>query len=439
VARVQSVVREMIVPGATDRVQIMADTLAATFATDVRSRTAEELIDRISLYPQHPDNRLIVSHEAQCSISELSEWWDANEHGGSSVEKLKPKPLTREVKRHLESAGLHWRVHAQTEIRKFEGPCSGLDAWLQQFGELDCSTIGRKIAAKLRVISTGAFMRGAFAVRGVDLIGHRSANCYVQDDDPGGSWVEMQAILNHACQPGTVFPVHWDKDEERMTFPDVPVDEFVIYEDGLWSGNEAMRRMLAIKAASPAAPVKLRFGVVTDFGLMVLRQTIRSHGLNGRVSIDTSTPEYLRFLKADLPEPLRNGLGMEPDGYFDELHAHVEPFAFMSVADWTWTPAEIEVCERIGAQLVERWISKRTGRPAPTDKVALFALGGGRFASTVLFSRSVPKVCLPLLWLDGPVDIGGKSVTWRPLFVDARRVSEEGLLLAAGASEVRLP
>jgi hypothetical protein len=62
--------------------------------------------------------------------------------------------------------------------------------------------------------------------------------------------------------------------------------------------------------------------------------------------------------------------------------------------------------------------------------VARFALGGGGFASTTVFARSVPKVCLPMLWLDGEVSIGTRKVTWKPLFVDARRVSGTALLFA---------
>jgi hypothetical protein len=68
--------------------------------------------------------------------------------------------------------------------------------------------------------------------------------------------------------------------------------------------------------------------------------------------------------------------------------------------------------------------------------VQRFALGGGGFASTILFSRSVPKVCLPLLWLDGTVELGGRRLNWSPLFVDSRRTSEDGVMVsvASGAS-----
>jgi len=40
------------------------------------------------------------------------------------------------------------------------------------------------------------------------------------------------------------------------------------------------------------------------------------------------------------------------------------------------------------------------------------------------------------LWLDGTVEIGGKQVNWKPLFVDARRVSDGGLLLKVDVQTV---
>ncbi|MEJ7776993.1 MAG: hypothetical protein WKF52_06385 [Sphingomicrobium sp.] len=429
VAKVRTVVRELIVPDECQFVQILSDTGAATLCTDVKSRTAQDLIGRIAVYPQHEDNKLIVGHEVQCSIADLTYWWETHDFGASDVQKLKPKAVIRAVKEHLEKTGRHWRVHAMAQMRRFDGPTGNLDSWMQQFGELGCTDIGRKIAAKLRVIRTGDLARGSFATRAADLIGHRKASCYVQDDDAGGSWLEMQAILTHACPPETVFPVRWDKAVGRLFFPNVTVDEFVIHEDGLWSGREAVRRLLAIKAEPPSAPVTFRFGVVTDFGLMVARQAIRSLDLGGRVSIDASASELIGFIKHGIPATLALGLDMPSENYFAELHCHLQPFAFSISEDWT--ADEIRICEEIGRQLVRHWLSRHLIEPPSTEKVECFALGGGRFASTVVFSRSVPKVCLPLLWLDGPVELYGKHLSWKPLLVDARRVSDGSLLLAA--------
>lgn len=429
VAKVEALVREQIVPDQRDAVQILSDRKVAAFPSDVRSRTTADLIAHISTYPSHPENQLFVGHEARCSHGELSDWW-TDEFEGAAPQKLKPQALHREIKRHLEKSGRHWRVRASGEVEKFDGLRDNLETWLQQFAKLDCTPIGRKIAARLRVIRTADLPHEAFARLPADLVGQRKANCYVQDDDIGGSWLEMQALLSHACPPGTVHPVSWDKASGRMKFPDVSVDEFVIYEDGLWSGSEAVRRLRAIAQDRPSAPVILRFGVVTDFGLRVVRQAIRFLELSSCVTVDTSKAELISFVREGLPEALDLGLGMDPDAYFVALHDYVAPYAFNP--DDGWSEEEVRICETLGAQLVRVWRSRENKTPS-TEAEQRFALGGGGFASTVLFSRSVPKVCLPLLWLDGTVELGDYRLNWRPLFVDSRRMSDGGVMVAAVA------
>jgi hypothetical protein len=341
-----------------------------------------------------------------------------------------PAPAAnRTIKSHLEERGIDWRTHALAEIKKFEGPPANLDAWLQQFGELGWGAIGRKIAATLHVIRSWDLPGQPFSLGAADLVGQRQIRCYVQDEDAGGSWLEMQGILSHACPLGTVLPVRWNSTSKRLVFPDTPADEFVIFEDGLWSGREAVGRLRAIADAQPSVPVVFRFGVVTDFGLMVARHAIRSFGLAGRVYLDASSSAFIRFLGDELPERLQLGLDESPDAYFEALHRHVKPYAFSVGEDWT--SEEIDACREIGVQLANRWLSHGASEPPTPERIELFALGGGRFASTVIFSRSVPKVCLPLLWLNGPVALEGKTVNWRPLFVDARRVSDSSLLLSA--------
>jgi hypothetical protein len=429
VAAVKETIRELVVPEKRQFVEILSDAAAYDVSTDIGRKVTQNLIKKISLYPQCKDNKLIIGNETRCSIADLTGWWRTHEFGDPDVLKMKPAPLDRAVKEHLEKVGWHWRVHAEAEIAKFDGPCSKLQSWLQQFGELGCTDIGRKIAARLRVVRTGVLAQNTFIMRATDSFGQRQAHCFVRDDDAGGSWLEMQAVLVHAFPRGAVFGVNWDKEADRLLFPDASVDEFVVYEDGLWSGMEAARRIRAIRAQPPSVPVTFRFAIVTDFGLMVARHAIRSLNLSGRVTIDTSTSDLISFLRCDVPEALRYGLGMSTEDYFLALHRHVRPWAFSVGEDWT--ADDIQLCGILGEQLVHRWLSRcSTGSP-PTERVKRFALGAGGFASTVLFSRSVPKVCLPLLWLHGSVELNGKQLDWRPLFFDARRVSDGSLLLSA--------
>ena len=212
-----------------------------------------------------------------------------------------------------------------------------------------------------------------------------------------------------------------------MDFPKIEVDEFILHEDGLWTGSEAVRRLRAMQKAPPSAPVVFKYGVVSDFGIRVARQAIRSLGLKGLVSVDATASDEVAFLKDEALGPLDLGLDLLPDVYFKSLHQHVQPLAFMPKANWSG--GEREFCRRIGEQLVTRWL-KHDGDDPSEESIGRFALGGGEFASTILFSRSIPKVCLPLLWLDGLVSLNGKTVNWRPLFVDSRRVTDPKLLLA---------
>lgn len=421
---VRAAVDTMIVPNERKSVIVLTDAFQNS-VDNARGKVSERLIDTIENYSAHPENRLLIDRETVCSIDRLSDWWEISEHGKESAQKLAPRGIERSIKAHLKATGLHWRSHATAEISKFDGATSTLDAWLQQFSELGHSQIARKIASQLRVVRTGIFSSSAFRERKADTLGCRRANCYVRDDDEGGSWVEMQNVLTHAFSPSTVFPIYWDESVGDISYPDIFVDEIVIYEDGLWSGHEMVRRLKAIAATPPTASIVFRFGVVTDFGLMVARQAIRYLNLSGKVTIDASASEVVEFLQ-QVDEEMRYGLNLDLPSYYKALHSFVRPLAFGTNNEWNQD--EIKVCEEIGEQLVHRWLLEKDGKAPTKESVQRYALGGGGFASTIVFSRSVPKVCLPLLWLNGAVSLGGREVNWKPLFIDSRRVSDENLL-----------
>lgn len=425
-AKVQATLTRLVVPDAAGAVVILTDGVAKDFETHVKTRVTEDLISHLQLHAANSRNRLIIERQARCNMADLEEWWITSRFGDRRVRNVSPRTIAEEIKDHLDAEGISWRTHAEAELKKFEGPQVKLDVWLQQFQTLGRPDVGRKLAAKLRVIKTGAFMKTAFAPQAASLIGHRQANCYVRDTDDGGSWVEMQSLLTHTFPVGSVFPVNWDKEAGRLDFPATDVDEFVIYEDGLWSGSEAVRRLQAIAATPPAARVTFRFGVVTDFGISVVRQAIRSLGLTASVGVDTAGLDAERFLTAPVPAHLQTGVGMAQPEYFKELHEHVAPYAFREAG--SWSAEEIAFCENVGRQLVGRWLRLKKEREPTADEIGVFALGGGGFGSTLAFSRSIPKVCLPLLWLNGPVEVGGKLLNWQPLLADARRVSGDGEL-----------
>lgn len=169
--------------------------------------------------------------------------------------------------------------------------------------------------------------------------------------------------------------------------------------------------------------------VVTDFGLMVVRQAVRYFELQNVVRVDASYARLETFLKPDIPPELVHGLGMDPRGYFKALHAHVEAGAFRNPDDW---PGGVETARdtarTLGRQLVKEWYRKDRPDDDADGGAEKFCLGGGGFGSTMSFTRSVPKVCLPLFWLAGPVSLNGVSFEWAPLFRDARRIDPKLLL-----------
>ena len=59
----------------------------------------------------------------------------------------------------------------------------------------------------------------------------------------------------------------------------------------------------------PGYLLRLRFAVVSDYGLLVVRHAIRSLGMQGHVLIDTMGSELMRFLSDDLSDQVKFGDG----------------------------------------------------------------------------------------------------------------------------------
>lgn len=415
-------VREYVAPIHHSEVRILTDAEASSFETDVPEKVARTLFDSILAHGVDSDRLLLVHREAHCSSRTLSKLWTSEGYATKNIKVISPKRIHKELKRHWETAGIFWRTHAEGQIAGYDFQKSRLDAWLQQFGELGFPTTGRRLAAQLRVIRLNQLTAAPFGPQPSEQIGQSQAFCYVQDNDQGGSWAEIQSILSHVHSPSSVHSVRWNKATSQIIFPDVDVDEYVICEDGLWSGSETVRRLRAIRALEVDKLIRLKFGVVSDFGLLVARFAIKELGLFGRVTVDAASSELVRFLRDDIPGEVRRGHGMSIDEYFSALHDWVTPQAFCM---HPVCEVDLDACREIGRQLVSDWLTKKNGAPPREEDVRRFALGGGGFASTTVFARSIPKVCMPIFWLNGTVTIGSRSVEWEPLFVDARRVVDK--------------
>ena len=316
-----------------DSLHILTDESKNEFSTDVRTRVGERIISSIDAIPVGADDILIVHRNTNCNIDELIDEWKSSGRGSSNAQKMAHQAIKRQLTEHWQNSGDHWRTYAAAELRKYEGRSTGLEQWTQQFDALGYPDVGRKLAARLCVVRLGEMQEQPFSSRPADAIGQRQLQCYVKDDDDGGSWVEIQNILTHSHPPASVKSVTWDKSAGTLAFPDeTGIDQVILYEDGLWSGHEAVERLQALGTRSKQ--VVMKYGIVTDFGLLVARHAIRSLNLTESVTIETSSSKLMRFLPENLPEELRVGNDYERQDYYRALHDHAIPDAFKSGEDW---------------------------------------------------------------------------------------------------------
>lgn len=396
--------------------------------TNDATQAAKNISDHIDDADAASNSHLLIDREIRASQEKLINRWDEAGRDTSLVYKNDQQRLVQKLDKLLIDQGIHWQPYAQRQIARFAGQTTPLQDWCDQFAHLGVAYMGRRLLMQLQVISF-ADNGKPFAPRRHDVIGQKAIHCYFNDGDPGGSWVSVQDQLSHDIPEQYVQPIEVKLD--AFALPVGEVDELLIYEDGLWSGSETVKRLTALKGLADKRPITLKFAVVTDFGLMVARHAIRHLGLQGSVRVDASDAKLEYFIKATLPVELELGHGMQPEAYFSALHEHVERAAFRNSHDWPeGRDKAMEIAKSLGGQLVRRWYETERPEEDAEKGVEKFDLGGGGFASTTVFARSVPKVCLPLFWLSGPVSLNDRTIDWKPLFLDARRVNPKLLLTA---------
>ena len=169
--------------------------------------------------------------------------------------------------------------------------------------------------------------------------------------------------------------------------------------------------------------IQFRHCVVSDYGLWVARHVINQSQMQSTVDIWLGDRQrFVRVLRPDLDaETIRSRWDLSPKDFDEWLSENVNPLAFQNAKLWRGRQLEAqEFCEKIGIQLIERYTTEQ-GKDW-SDKVKRgFAIGAGRFGSSLMFAHSVPKVCLPVFWLGGAVQIDSTAIDWQPLFYDARR------------------
>lgn len=335
--------------------------------------------------------------------------------------------LFSEVSSVIKKMGLHWLSHAECEWNKSAIKSANPDRWIQQFAELGHKQIGINILKSLRVF-TSEELSNAFRLPKSEEIGLKVAHAYIYEDEPGSSSISVQNILEHMHPEGDVIPLDLSKDN---VLDAIDCDVLYVYEDGLWSGVELVKRLRRIQELrgfqESSLHIVFKYCVTCDAGLSAARLfTLRS--AMGRFSFP-SAPEkfHFDFFREGTDTRFTNLPEHSWETVRAAIDAAVEPYAFMDAKIWSCGKDEaMQVCADIGAQLlaVQMVDGAEDDSGAQVTKIERMKLGAMSFASTMVFEYSVPKPVLPVFWLQGEVSVNGKKVSWKPLFWDARRIGK---------------
>jgi len=350
------------------------------------------------------------------------------------------KMLLKEVVNKLKDHNLHWHDYAISEWKKSSIGCIYPDEWARQFQDLGYPQIGKHLLKSLRVV-TEAELREAFKTSETDKIGLNVAHAFFHDDEAGSSSIAIQNVLEHMySSPDKVIKINLASEN---CLADIKADVLFVYEDGLWSGVELVNRLNAICKTGHFTHSNLqlhfKYGTTSDVGLSAARLFAKREGLSHLQFRPAKSSHHFKFLKDGFDTRLEHLDDRNDEAIRKALDMEIEPYAFRSVEMWGEEQKEaISMCTEIGRQLVRPFLERKeqaknikseigehTKHIDITDEmIAKWELGAHGFASTIVFASSIPKPVLPLMWLQGPVRLGNKSVNWRPLFWDARRTGQ---------------
>jgi hypothetical protein len=219
------------------------------------------------------------------------------------------------------------------------------------------------------------------------------------------------------------------------------VARIALFEDGLWSGTEAIgvfesllglrddAKLKTPKLADPArlasTEVVLVYALATDYGEALVRRFLDEKGLR---NVSISSHEKVQVCSKGLLERLASGPfdldhirhnGPEPD----ELAPFVHSVLAAHSPDATQLDQARDFVQAVGLQLLDHYLDgmrKSHGWDAwPMAKKIKASVGMHGLGLTHAFGHSVPKASIPLLWSGGEVTVGKRSVRWKPLFANA--------------------
>ena len=262
-------------------------------------------------------------------------------------------------------------------------------------------------------------------------LGERTAICYNRDER--GTPKSGEIIANLIHKKNQYKEIH---SSPASAIEKLKYENVVVFEDGLWTGTEAIGILESLTGKRPGraktAPLTdislldsvdltLAYAVATDYGLALMRRYARDNNFS-RISFHSASevciagPEILS--KLDDPSYRPDELfksGPEP--------LSLKPYLIDRARNELGAAKAEELekfCTCIGRQLFDNYLSDQMNNLGwnswPEDKRALSALGMHNLALAHVFSHSIPKASLPLLWGKGKINYNGKTINWTPLF-----------------------
>jgi hypothetical protein len=259
--------------------------------------------------------------------------------------------------------------------------------------------VGEGLLRQLDVIDPNEIV-GAFDTPA--LVSLNAMFTYISHSDPASSSIWIGGLLARIYGRPRV------KDFVAALGDAKAESHLIICEDALWTGTE-LRSVLTrlstgdLSGAAKGKRITFRHCVVTDYGLWIAQQYIfHAHMELVDLSLDEKQ-RFIRVLPQDLSEAeVRSRWDMPPVEFEDWLTTYVRPGAFQNVELWEGRQEEAQgICAEIGRQLIEPY-RVEMDKNWRQEVLAAFPLGAARFGSVTAFAHSVPKVCLPMLWLGGP-------------------------------------
>jgi hypothetical protein len=365
---------------------------------------------------------------------DLGDWFSVVEGCGKSAKAEYLGGLSARVKREIEDKKLSWKSRAQTEWLEQTDGHNTVDGWLQQFNELGIGWVGTALLRQFTVISDTELKR-SLETNKFDFFGLSVAHLSIKDKDRGGSPLKILHFLGQMYPGQSIGELDLDKLED---FPFSRYAVVYIYEDGLWSGVELGKRLGKLLAHDATkfgnCRIHFRYGAVCDVGLYSARELLRGEQgrrfIVERAGLEELNLRVLSYDDAAIQKLLlanRNAERPPVGGAQACLDHEVRPYAFSRPEYWDGRAGEGEqICRELGAQLVlQRDPSENDGLPITAEAAAKDSLGSMNYGMMHMFASSVPKTVLPLFYLPGNVTFREKTVNWKPLIWDRRRIGRD--------------